>query len=774
MTWIRHAARCGALLLLIGTIPRAEAFQQPADKPQQRTNAKLLAAVESLREIVKAERFAIPPEKLREVVLAHLRAKVAPVPRTMPAADELRKDLNVTFDASWTEMLTRATAGLDATVVAELEKFLQDNHGLRDSAKTNYDQALENDLPKTLQTVQEALVKEQQQTVLEALRSTVSPTMPSPQQIVEAKNTDSTATAQLLTDEVVKNLPDDVRPTILTEAYEALKSQATQVVDDGVTQFREQLDALSKQPQAISQPAIQGELEGRITEIVSTQKIARSGYPLRPAYGAFTDHLDLPGKAGDWFDKRVAKAGSDRMTQTAGMEKPFTDEDATKLQKLIAEDPAQHYDPTQSLANPAMRRTVDEMLERGQEEIVKDLQQALKLSKNQQDGTINAEVFAKSVRDILDSSNSAANEVWKQFRDLLQRRCENELLKGIRDTLATDQAQQYAPELARGAWRITEPQRPDVKTPISIATLKGLPVWTNGPPQPDNRVLRETWTIWSEKATTAVDLFDKAEQGQQEVVGLLRDEMTAQIQRALEAGDSTKSPDDWFVVYRDRVAAEWTKSDSEARKAYPELFESTNNLIRGIVAELLPQIQSDLEKKRSEEMQKSPPTPAPVPPMNPLQPPVDTTPPESTVPNVPDQSSADAEGQGPGPGGDASGESKSTDEGDKKGNKGGDKEGDGEGEGDGEKKNQPAVDEDAGDDAADKEASEKSRRKFVPALEQAEEQRAPVQSRFSDWFFRVAFFVLLLLVLLMALGWFWHVRYLRGLLAQRDRMGRVR
>ncbi len=84
------------------------------------------------------------------------------------------------------------------------------------------------------------------------------------------------------------------------------------------------------------------------------------------------------------------------------------------------------------------------------------------------------------------------------------------------------------------------------------------------------------------------------------------------------------------------------------------------------------------------------------------------------------------------------------------------------------------MEEDAGDDATDEEAGEKSRRKFAPASEQVEEQRAPVRPRFSDWFFRIAFFVLLLLVVLMALGWFWHVRYLRGLLAQRDRMGRVR
>ena len=594
MTRIRHAARYGALLLLIGTIPRAEAFQQPPDKPQQRTNAKLLAAMESLREIVRAERFAIPPEKLREVVLAHLRANVAPVPRTMPAADDLRKDLNVTFDASWTEMLKRATEGLDATVAAELEEFLQDNHGLRDSAKTNYDHALENDLPKTLQTVQETLVKEQQLALLDTLRSTVSTTMPSPQQIVEAKNTDSAATAQLLTDEVVKKLPDDVRPTILTEAYEALKSQATQVVDDGVTQFREQLDALSKQPQAISQPAIQSELEGRVTEIVSTQKIARSGNPLRPAYGPFTEHLELPDKARDWFDKRVAKAGSDRMTQTAGMEKPFTDEEATKLEKLIAADPAQHYDPIRSLANPAMRSTVDAMLDRRQQGIVDDLQQALGRSKNQQDGAITAEGFATSVREILNSPNSAANEAWRQLRDLLQRRCENELLKEIRDDLATKQAEQYAPELARGTWRVTEQQRPDVRIPVSVAMLKGLPVWSNRPPQPDNSVLRETWAIWSGAANAAVSLFDDADKDQHAVVTGLKEEVTAAITEALKSGDNTKSEDDWFVLYRDRVAAEWTKSNNKARKDYPELFESTLTLIRGIVAALLPQVQSDL------------------------------------------------------------------------------------------------------------------------------------------------------------------------------------
>ena len=261
MMRVRRSLHCLTFLMLIVATMRTQAFQQTPDAPPQRTHASLLAAVESLREIVKAERFAIPPEKLREVVLDHLRANDAPIPRVMPAPEDLRKDLNVTFDASWSEMLKRASAGLDAAVVADLERFLLDNHGLRDSAKANYDRSLENDLPKTLEAVQTALVQEQQQSLLDKLRSTVSIAMPSPKQIVEAQATDSTATAQFLTDEAITKMPEDMRPTILVDAYEALRAEAKQVVDDGVTQFSEQLDALSKPPGAVSQPAIQHELE---------------------------------------------------------------------------------------------------------------------------------------------------------------------------------------------------------------------------------------------------------------------------------------------------------------------------------------------------------------------------------------------------------------------------------------------------------------------------------------------------------------------------------
>jgi hypothetical protein len=770
MMHLRCNAHCLTLLLLVAAAMRAEAFQQPPDAPIQRANARLLAAVESLREIVKAERFAIPPEKLREVVLMHLRANEAPIPRVMPAISDLQKDLTVTFDASWSEMLKRATAGLDAAVATELERFLQDNRGLRDSAQANYEQALAKDLPKTLEAVQASLIQEQQQALLDQLRSTVSTTMPSPQQIVEAKDGDSTVTAQLLTDEVVTKMPAEIRPTILVDAYEALKAEAKQVVDDGVTQFSEQLDALSKPPRAVSLPAIQDELDGRIRELVDSQKIARTGNPLRPAYGAFADHLQVPEKARRWFDQRVAAAAADRLTKAAGDKNPFAPAEAARLQRLIVGEPATHHDPAQSLLNAEMRRTVSDILDSKKQGILDDLQQARGRSQNRRDGEISSEVFERSVLNCLNSPNSEANDAWQKLRTLLQQRCEVELLGTIRNSIAQEQSARFSSTLTRRTWRITELQRRAVAIPVSAAELKDLPVWDNGPPRPDESVLSETWNIWIEAADAAAALFDEAERGQHDVVNGLKTEVTAAIGQSLAAGEGPKTLDDWFAMYRDRAQAVWRRSGSNPYNAYPTLFGSTADLIRGIIAELLPQVQDDLESKKQVDMQPADPTPPPVPATDMVRPPVDAQPEPPTDPASPNPANTESEGKGPGMGGEASEESASSNEGDQAGGKGGEKDGDGDGDRKERKYEKSRVSRGGSGRQSDRES---------PAQQDSvggdgESERIPVQPRFSDWFFRIAFFVLLLVVVLMALGWFWHVRYLRGLLAQRDRMGRVR
>ena len=391
-------------------------------------------------------------------------------------------------------------------------------------------------------------------------------------------------------------------------------------------------------------------------------------------------------------------------------------------------------------------------------------------SQKPRDQELPAEEFARSIRECLNASGSNANDAWQKLRALLQQRCEVELLGTIRNGIAVEQAVRFAPSLARQTWRITEPQRRAVTMSVSAEKLKSLPVWDNGPPQSDDRVLRETWNIWSEAANAAVALFDEAERGQQDAVNGLKTEVTATIRQTLAAGDSSKSLDDWFILYRDRAETEWRKGGNDTYKAYPGLFESTTDLIRGIIVELLPQIQDDMESKKQVDMPPAVPTPPLDPPTDVVQPPVDAPPEPPTDPTASDALNPESDGKGPGMGGEASGESASSNEGDRAGGQGGEKDGDG----DGDRKERKDKKSRASGTSSDRESDQATSTQQDPVWGDAESQRVSVQPRFSDWFFRIAFFVLLLLVMLMALGWFWHVRYLRGPPAQRDRMGRVR
>lgn len=766
-----HSATNLSLLILLTATAWAPAFQKPADTPGERTKARLLAAVESLREIVKAERFAIPPEKLREVVLSHLRTVQAPIPRTMPAAEELRKDLNVTFDASWNEMLKRATEGLDPQVIVELERFLRDNNGLRNTAKANYDQTLEHDLPKALESLKTTLMQEQQQTLLDKLRSTVSTTVPGPQRIVEAKATDASAATQFLTDATVAGMPDDVRPTILQEAFDALKAESEQVVADGVSQLDEQLETLEERPNAVSQPAIQRGLESRLDQLVSRQKNTRKNNPLRPAYGPFADSLQLPAKAALWFDQRIADAAVSRLTKAAADKNPFTSEEAAAFKSLVVAQPSAHHVPAESLRNADMQQAIRAVLNAKQRWILDDLQQALQRSQNPLDREMKSDEFQQSVQSVLDDPDTKASNAWQELRNLMERRCETELLVKIRNTMAQEQAARWAPNLTRGSWRISESQRVLVAGPLRIPGLKQLPVWSNGPPQPDTSVLLETWNIWIEAATTAIARFDEARVDQQKIVADLEPEIVDAIRKNLAEGGQPKSDEEWITRYEEQTAAKWKSIKTEASLAYPDLFQVTLDQIRGIIAKLLPQVQHELEVEK--QTPKEPAKPVPTPMASNVVEPIEMSEPRpqpaDPAPTATDQTGSEGPGQGPGPGGDAANEPAASGEGEKKSNG---EEGEKDGHGDGDDIKEQREDRQKAHGGSGERAEGGYKRATRAASDAPIGMNATTVTRhFSDRIFRLAFALLLVLVLLMALGWFWHVRYLRGLLARRDRMG---
>ena len=300
---------------------------------------------------------------------------------------------------------------------------------------------------------------------------------------------------------------------------------------------------------------------------------------------------------------------------------------------------------------------------------------------------------------------------------------------------------------------------------MQIPALRDLPVWNSTPPQPKETVLSETWELWADAAARAVSLFDQAAKGQQETVTGLQPAFETSIRDSLKNGASPKTEEQWFTDYSDQTLAKWKAGGVDAAAAYPELFETTHQQIRGIIAELLPRIQREVEEMKQ-----------PAPPQTPVPPNVATPPPTDPVPMQPEPvdpaESTDnqgPDGAGPGTGGDSQGKGAlggDGESGDSEG-KGGEKDGAGEGEGDKKEEEEEKAE---GDKEDDKGGDKKLLPRVDLALPEAEVPNPPARTKFSDWFYRMAFWILLVLVILMGLGWFWHVRYLRSLLAYRERM----
>ena len=220
--------------------PWLTAFQDAPAGPQNAKKADAatdLAAGQAFLAVVRSHSYSVPEDKVREVVLAFLRKDTTQVPKSMPTVDQLQGDLDLDFEAAWTEMIKVAAAGLDPTgelgVANRLRKHLVDNPQLRSDTKKEYDDLLKNDLPKTLERVKGTLVDQQQEQLIEALKNVVSSDMPGQQRVCDSM-TDREPATKALTTEVVQRIPEELRATVLIESFAALSDEADKVVSDGV------------------------------------------------------------------------------------------------------------------------------------------------------------------------------------------------------------------------------------------------------------------------------------------------------------------------------------------------------------------------------------------------------------------------------------------------------------------------------------------------------------------------------------------------------------
>ena len=246
-----YSALCHLVLFLTMT-PWLNAFQAapaPADTKKPAQNTIDYTAVLTFREVMKSHSYALPEEKVKEVVLACLRKDTAQTPKSMPTVEQLQGDLDLDFEAAWTEMINAAAAGLDPNgklnVAVRLRNFLVENPQLRAEAKEGHDSLLKNDIPKALERVKGTLVKEQQEQLIDALKSIVSTDMPGQQRVWDSM-ADRTQAINALTTAVVTKIQPELKETLIVESFTALSDAADIVVLDGVTQLEEQVQVLEE------------------------------------------------------------------------------------------------------------------------------------------------------------------------------------------------------------------------------------------------------------------------------------------------------------------------------------------------------------------------------------------------------------------------------------------------------------------------------------------------------------------------------------------------
>ncbi len=217
------------------------------------------------------------------------------------------------------------------------------------------------------------------------------------------------------------------------------------------------------------------------------------------------------------------------------------------------------------------------------------------------------------------------------------------------------------------------------------------------------------------------------------------------------------------VVYAKRVEDDWRRNASEAAAQYSQLFGATRQRIREIVAELMthpevvrkkqeamPKEQSDVEPQESQMAE-----PGPTPPM------LDQSDQERKSPDNADQGS----GAGPGPGGTGGNQPGGTGVEPAPGD--GEQEGDGAGE-EGGGDEEPGPEQEEEESAMEDESQDLGDGGVLVFTTDRSEILARMQQPPpSGWssFYRVAFWVLAALVILLACGWYLHVRSLNRQLA---------
>ncbi|MCU0962771.1 MAG: hypothetical protein MUF48_21955, partial [Pirellulaceae bacterium] len=499
------------------------------------------------------------------------------------------------------------------------------------------------------------------------------------------------------------------------------------------------------------------------------QRQQRAEQALRPVYGVFQRVAEsLADEALRHFDQRVDDAGQAVEKDVDRRELPSRDQlqrHAVQLRQLIEDDPAAHHRRADSTR--ALRPSIAEFVAEGRQWLVGQVTSTFRERRSPDDAEVTEPAVQASAQQMLDTARSRSQVRWAAIEHMLRQRYDEEVLPQVRSQLAGEQAARHAPELARNAWIPTEADLNSATLPLRVATLAALPVWRGDPPA-ETAVLEETWQLWRVAAEHALRLADNARKLQLEIVEDLCTTIRAEMRREPQV-----DRDKWMQRYRERATSMWRSRTGAERERYPDLFTAALDRINAILDELLDEAAEPAANDLAEDA-----SPLGEPAQDPaMQPPVERSVTEPAAPRVDDPlrpadaatSDTDASGSDDADGavatdtdsaGGADGGQENTGDADAADQ--------GNGEQTAEEAEQPDGDDPAAEVAAEAPADQSPR--GAAADTGPAPQRAVPPNRL-DLFYRVGFWVLFVLLLLMATAWYWQVRHLRRLLATYQRPG---
>jgi hypothetical protein len=378
---------------------------------------------------------------------------------------------------------------------------------------------------------------------------------------------------------------------LLAEAEDLAYGVAQSLVEDGLKQLEDQVKVVEEKPTAHTRGGMAAEFAARQQAYVKSRKPKpdRKVYPVFP-----TARKAAVERAASLWDQSVADATAGITRQLTRREREIAADYRAKIRKAILADPREHHTFDRSVA--ALRPISREAQAEARAWVSKLLKEAALEEKSKYDKD-HLKSVAETTEEALDRPASSARIEGARLADAV-REAVLEMIKGVRQGLAREQAKKHGERLADGGyWKPNERQllAYDRKKTLTREVLAGWKMWKGQPPI-RTAVLEETWQLWFDQARARLDPGLEAIRGQEKIVDALAEEMTGRIRKEPALGTAH-----WARTYANEVANRWRREGSAASARYPALFGGTRTRIDGLVAQVLQNASKDAQRALVEE-----------------------------------------------------------------------------------------------------------------------------------------------------------------------------